>query len=186
MPLDPGLQEAMLAAIPGLRSFALALCRRADRVDDLVQEALLHAIDKIESFTPGSNMAAWLTTILRNHFCNEFRRSRREVSDRDGLLVGALTSQPHQESHVRFGEFRAALAKLPDDQRKALLLVGAAGLSYDRAAAICRCPAGTIKSRINRGRVRLAELLSIHSAEDLGPDKATQAALSGGNLHWSA
>ena len=67
-----------------------------------------------------------------------------------------------------------------------LLLVGAAGLSYDEAAAICRCPAGTIKSRANRGRMRLAELLCIDGAADLGPDKTTQAALSGGNLHWMA
>jgi len=186
MPLDPAMQNAMLAAVPGLRGFALALSRRADRADDLVQETLLRAIDKIESFTPGTNMAAWLTTILRNHFCNESRKERREVSDREGHFTAALTSQPAQESRLRFAEFHAALAALAPDQRKALLLVGAAGLSYDEAAAICRCPAGTIKSRANRGRARLAELLCIDGAADLGPDNATQAALCGGNLHWMA
>ncbi len=186
MPLDSCLQEAMLAAIPSLRGVALALCRRRDRADDLVQEALLHAINGIDSFKPGTNMAAWLTTILRNHFCNEFRKYRCEVSDREGLFVGSLTAQPRQEAHLRFGEFRAALAKLPDDQREALLLVGGAGLSYDEAAAICRCPAGTIKSRINRGRTRLAALLSIETADDLGPDKTIQAALNSGGMRWAA
>jgi RNA polymerase sigma-70 factor (ECF subfamily) len=186
MPLDQATQEAMLAAVPSLRGFALALSRRADRADDLVQEALLHAIDKIETFKPGTNMAAWLSTILRNHFCNEFRRKGREVSDRDGLFVAAVTSQPAQESHLHLAEFRTALAALPPEQREAVMLVGASGLSYDEAAAICRCPAGTIKSRANRGRARLAALLSIETAGDLGPDRAMRAALSGGNLHWAA
>lgn len=186
MPLDPATEQAMLAAVPDLHGFAIALCRRADRADDLVQEALLRAIDKIESFKPGTNMSAWLFTILRNNFCNEFRKRRREVSDDGEYLTATMAAQPEQDSRIRFAEFRGALAKLPDDQREALLLVGASGLSYDEAAEICRCPVGTIKSRTNRGRIRLAELMSIDTAEDLGPDKATQAALSGGNLHWMA
>src|SRR5262249_11947815 len=157
--------DAMLAAVPSLRGFAVGLCRRADQADDLVQETLLHAIDKIESFEPGTNMAAWLTTILRNHFCNEFRKRRREVPDHDGHFVAALTSQPGKEGRILFAELRGALAKLPDDQREALLLVGGVGLSYDEAAAICRCRAGTIKSRTNRGRTRLAALLSIETAD---------------------
>ncbi len=186
MRLDPATQEMMLAAVPELRAFAVALCHKRDCADDLVQEALLHAIAHIESFTPGTNMTAWLFTILRNHFCNEFRKRRREVADSDGYFVGTMTSQPEQESCVQLAEFRAALAKLPDDQREALTLVGGAGMSYEEAAAICHCPIGTIKSRANRGRARLAELLSIESAQDLGPDRATQAALSAGNLRWAA
>jgi RNA polymerase sigma-70 factor (ECF subfamily) len=186
MPLEPAVEKAMLAAVPDLRGFALALCRRSDRADDLVQEALLHAIDKIDSFTPGTNMAAWLSTILRNHFCNEWRKRRREVSGRDDVFVVTLTAQPEQDGRIHLAEFRAALVKLPHDQREAVMLVGAAGLSYDEAASICRCPVGTVKSRANRGRLRLAELMSIDGIEDLGPDKATQAALSGGNLYWAA
>jgi RNA polymerase sigma-70 factor, ECF subfamily len=185
MPLDPVVETAMLAAVPDLRGFAIALCRRADWADDLVQQALLHGIDKIESFKPGTNMSAWLFTILRNNFCNEFRKRRREVSDGGEYLTGTMAAQPEQESRIRIAEFRGALAKLPDNQRAALLLVGASGLSYDEAAEICRCPVGTIKSRTNRGRARLAELMSIDTADDLGPDRAIQAALTGGNLHWA-
>jgi RNA polymerase sigma-70 factor (ECF subfamily) len=186
MRINTSVIDAMLAVIPDLRAYALALCGHADRADDLVQEALLHAIAKIESFTPGTNMAAWLSTILRNHFYNEYRKRRREVADSDGYFVGTMTSQPEQEHHVMLGEFRAALAKLPDDQREALVLVGGAGLSYDEAAAICRCPVGTVKSRANRGRARLAELLAIDGTQDFGPDRAIQAALSVGNLRWAA
>ena len=108
------------------------------------------------------------------------------MSDREGHFVGILTSQPGQESRLRFAEFQAALAALPPDQRRALLLVGATGLSYDEAAAICRCPPGTIKSRANRGRAKLAALLSIETAADLGPDRAIQAALENGGLCWAA
>ena len=186
MRLDPATQQAMLAAVPDLRGFAVALCRREDVADDLVQEALLRAIAKIHSFTPGTNMTAWLVTILRNHFCNEVRRQRREISDSDGYFVGTLASQPGQDCHVQFDEFREALAKLPLDQREALWLIGGAGLSYEEAAELCRCPAGTIKSRTNRGRIRLAELMSLEGSQDLGADQPIRAVLSGSNLHWAA
>jgi len=186
MRVNSSVIDAMLAAVPDLRAYALGLCGHADRADDLVQEALLHAIAKIDSFEPGTNMAAWLSTILRNHFYNEYRKRRREVADSDGYFVATMTSQPEQERHVQLAEFRAALAKLPDDQREALTLVGGAGLSYEEAAAVCHCPVGTVKSRANRGRARLAELLAIDSAQDLGPDRTIQAALSVGNLRWAA
>ena len=186
MRLDPALQESMLAAVPELRAFAVALCHQRDRADDLVQEALLHAIAHIESFRSGTNMTAWLFTILRNHFCNEFRKRHREVADSDGYFVATMTSQPEQEGRIQMAEFRAALARLPDDQREALVLIGGAGLSYAEAAAVCRCPIGTVKSRANRGRARLAALLAIDTAQDFGPDRAIQAALSAGDLRWAA
>jgi RNA polymerase sigma-70 factor (ECF subfamily) len=184
--IDPVVQDAMIKAIPQLRGFATALCRHADRVDDLVQEALLHAIAKIDSFAPGTNMTAWLFTILRNHFYNEYRKQRREVTSSDEFFVGTVTAQPEQDGHMRLAEFRNALAQLSDDQREAVVLIGGAGLSYEQAADICRCPVGTVKSRANRGRMRLAALMSIESIADLGPDPAIQAALSVGNLHWAA
>jgi RNA polymerase sigma-70 factor, ECF subfamily len=180
MPLDPALRDAMLAAVPSLRAFAISLSGNVDRADDLVQETLMRAIANIESFQPGTNMSAWLFTILRNLFRSEYRKRRREVEDTDGSYAESLKSHPEQGSHLEFKEFRAALAKLPPDQREALILVGASGFSYEEAAAICECAVGTIKSRVNRARTRLADLLAIEGAEDFGPDHTTRAILAAG------
>jgi RNA polymerase sigma-70 factor (ECF subfamily) len=180
MPLDPALRDAMLAAVPSLRAFAISLSGNVDRADDLVQETLLRAIANIESFQPGTNMSAWMFTILRNLFRSEYRKRRREVEDTDGSYADTLKSHPEQGSHLEFKEFKSALAKLPPDQREALILVGASGFSYEEAAAICECAVGTIKSRVNRARTRLADLLSIESAEDFGPDHTTRAILAAG------
>ena len=160
MKLDPSVREAMLAAVPSLRAFAISLSGNVDRADDLVQETLLRAMANIDSFQPGTNLSAWLFTILRNLFRSEYRKRRREVEDADGSYAESLKSQPEQQSRVEFEEFRVALAKLPQDQREALLLVGASGFSYEEAAAICSCAVGTIKSRVARGRVALETLLS--------------------------
>ena len=180
MPLDTTLRDQMLSAVPSLRAFAISLSGNVDRADDLVQETLLRAIANIESFQPGTNMSAWLFTILRNLFRSEYRKRRREVEDTDGSYAESLKSQPEQSSHLEFKEFRAALAKLPPDQREALILVGASGFSYEEAAAICECAVGTIKSRVNRARNRLADLLAIEGAEEFGPDHATRAILAAG------
>ncbi|MGC1857837.1 MAG: sigma factor-like helix-turn-helix DNA-binding protein, partial [Pseudolabrys sp.] len=109
-----------------------------------------------------------------------YRKRRREVEDSDGHHAESLKSQPDQYGHVEFREFREALAQLPSDQREALILVGASGFSYEEAAGICGCAVGTIKSRVNRARTRLAELLHVNSAEDFGPDETTRAVLASG------
>jgi RNA polymerase sigma-70 factor (ECF subfamily) len=179
MTLDPSVRDAVLAAVPSLRAFAISLSGNVDRADDLVQETLLRALANIDSFQPGSNMPAWLFTILRNLFRSEYRKRRREVEDADGSYAQSLKSQPEQSGHIEFQEFRQALAKLPPDQREALILVGASGFSYEEAADICGCAVGTIKSRVNRARARLADMLSIESMEDFGPDVATRAILAG-------
>ena len=123
-------RDLMLAAVPSLRAFAISLCRNSDRADDLVQEALLRALSHIDSFQPGTNMSAWLFTILRNHFRSEYRKRRREVEDVDGSFAEKMESQPNQPSHLEFQELLDALATLPIDQREALTLVGASGCSY--------------------------------------------------------
>ncbi|HYS49545.1 MAG TPA: sigma-70 family RNA polymerase sigma factor [Xanthobacteraceae bacterium] len=178
MNLDPSVRDAVLAAVPSLRAFAISLSGNVDRADDLVQETLLRALANIDSFEPGTNMSAWLFTILRNLFRSEYRKRRREVEDSDGSYAEGLKSHPEQEGRVEFQEFREALAKLPADQREALILVGASGFSYEEAADICGCAVGTIKSRVNRARTRLAELMSIDSVDDFGPDRATRGVLA--------
>jgi RNA polymerase sigma-70 factor (ECF subfamily) len=176
-PPEPALRDALLAAVPSLRAFAISLCGQVDRADDLVQDTMLRALSNLHRFEIGTNLHAWLFTILRNLFHSEYRKRRREVEDADGSYAARMKVQPEQGSKLDFEDFRSALAKLPHDQREALLLVGASGFSYDEAAAICGCAVGTIKSRVNRARSRLASLLAVDDVEDLGPDRMTRAAL---------
>ena len=174
---DPALRDEIIAAIPNLRAFAISLSGSVDRADDLVQETLLRAFANIGSFRVGTNLPAWLFTILRNLFRSEYRKRRREVPDSDGAFAATLTTNPDQNSHLDFEDFRTALDKLPSDQREALVLVGASGFSYEEAADICHCAVGTIKSRVNRARKRLGELLAIDSAEDFGIDQTTRGVM---------
>jgi RNA polymerase sigma-70 factor (ECF subfamily) len=176
---EPSVQDVMLAAIPNLRAFAMSLSGNADRADDLVQETVMRAMAHIDSFTPGTNMAAWLFTILRNLFRSQYRKRRREVEDPDGSYLASLKMPPEQFGRLEFKELIEALTKLPDVQREALLLVAASGFSYDEAAAICEVAVGTIKSRVSRARQLLAELLVIGSPEKFGLDRATALAGTG-------
>src|SRR5665213_3460806 len=157
--MDESVRNAVLGAVPSLRAFAISLCGNVDRADDLVQETLMRALANIDSFQPGTNLDAWLFTILRNHFRSEYRKRRREVEDADGSHTASLMSQPDQIARIEFAELKRALLQLPNDQREALLLVGASGFAYEEAAEICGCAVGTIKSRVNRARSRLAELM---------------------------
>ena len=177
MTIEPELRDALLAAVPSLRAFAISLSGQVDRADDLVQDTLLRALSHIDRFERGTNLNAWLFTILRNLFHSEYRKRRREVEDPDGSYAGRLKVSPEQGAHLDFEDFRAALAKLPPDQREALLLVGAAGLPYEDVATIMDCAVGTVKSRVNRARVRLAQLLGLDGADDIGPDRLTRAAI---------
>ena len=179
-PLEPSIRDGLLAATPRLRAFAMSLSGNLDRADDLVQDTLLRAISNIELFQPGTNLSAWLFTILHNLFRSEYRKRIREVEDTDGGYVGSLKSSPPQHSRVEFEEFRRALAKLIPDQREALILVGASGFSCEEASAICGCAVGTIKSRVHRARTKLVELLSIDSSHSFGPDQPTQAIMTVG------
>lgn len=174
---EAALRDALLAAVPSLRAFAISLCGHMDRADDLVQETLLRALSNLHRFEPGTNLHAWLFTILRNLFHSEYRKRRREVEDPDGAFASRLKVQPEQGGHLDFEDFRSALAQLPRDQREALLLVGASGFSYEEAAAICGCAVGTIKSRVNRARSRLVDVLGVSDADEIGPDQMTRAAL---------
>ena len=169
------MRDAMLAAIPSLRAFAVSLCGNVDRADDLVQETIVRALAHRHQFRPGTNLTAWMFTILRNHFRSEFRKHRREVEDADGRYAQSLKEQPAQLSHVEFGELTAALARLPEEQREALILVGASGFSYEEVAEICGCAVGTIKSRVNRARARLAEMMEIGGSDRLGSDQTTRS-----------
>ena len=174
---SPQLKADLIGSIPSLRACAVSLCGNSDRADDLVQETLVKAWSKLASFTEGTNLAAWLFTILRNIYYSEFRKRRREVADPDGAMAARLATAPEQMGHLDFLDFHAALQKLPPDQREALILIGASGLSYEEAARVCNCAVGTMKSRVNRARNRLCEMLSIVSSIDYGADADWQSGL---------
>ncbi len=169
------VREELIRQIPNLRAFAVSLCGNAERADDLVQEALMKAWASIDMFEAGTNMRAWLFTILRNVYYSDFRKKRREVEDADGKMAANLSTHPEQIGHLDMVDFREALDKLAADQREALILVGASGFSYDEAAEICGCAVGTVKSRVNRARTRLAELLALQSGADYGPDHQSRS-----------
>jgi transposase len=104
------------------------------------------------SFQEGTNIKAWLFTILRNEYFSQLRKRRREVEDADGDYAGSVVTPGGQESQLDMADLRIALQQLPDDQREAVVLVGASGFSYQEVAEICHVPVGTVKSRVNRAR----------------------------------
>jgi RNA polymerase sigma-70 factor (ECF subfamily) len=157
-------RQLLVAAIPGLRAFSLSLTSRGATADDLVQETLMKAWKHQDSFKPGTNLRAWLFTILRNEFYSQLRKRKREVEDVDDLYSSRVSVLAEQHGHLEMAELRSALNKLPEDQREAIVLVGASGFSYEEAAEICNVAVGTIKSRVNRARTKLASMLQFDSS----------------------
>jgi RNA polymerase sigma-70 factor (ECF subfamily) len=173
--MDSSTRNALLGAIPHLRAFAISLTGNPESADDLVQETLARGLTHIDRFEPGTNIQAWLFTILRNQFYTGYRKRRRETEDPDGVLAGKLAVSPSQQARLDYEDMKLALASLAPRQREAILLIGAEGLTYEEAARVCQTSIGTIKSRVNRARTRLAELLAIDKGHDLGPDPWVQS-----------
>ena len=171
-------KKEMLSLLPNLRAFAISVCGKADHADDLVQDTIMKAWAKQDSFQPGTNMKAWLFTILRNEFYSQMRKRGREVQDSDGYFTGMLSTHPAQHGALDMRDFSAALEKLPADQREAIILVGGSGFAYEEAAEICGCAVGTIKSRVSRARAQLGQLLGLEGDADYGPDAGTAAVTS--------
>ncbi len=173
-------KREMLATLPSLRAFAVSLSGKHDKADDLVQDTVMKAWAKQSSFQMGTNIKAWLFTILRNEFYSQMRKRGREVQDSDGVFTERLSVHPSQYGSMDLEDFKKALSQLPDDQREAVILIGASGFSYEEAATICDCAVGTMKSRVSRARSRLSELLQISGEADYGPD-AVSAQVTSGN-----
>jgi len=160
-------REEVVGLIPALRAFAWSLSHNGSDADDLVQDTLIKAWTNRDKFEAGTNLRAWLFTILRNTYYTNVLRRRREVRDETGEYAGALKSPPTQDWSVAMRALQTALQQLPDEHREALILVGAAGLSYEEAAQICGCALGTIKSRVNRARARLLKIMDAEDATDV-------------------
>jgi RNA polymerase sigma-70 factor (ECF subfamily) len=156
---DAQFKEDLLELIPFLRAFARSLCGNPDIADDLAQETLVKAWQSRTSFAPGTNLKAWLFTILRNQFYSDRRRAWRQAPwDQDAAerIPGASEEQSWA---AQLSDTARALASLSDEQREALILVGAGGFSYEAAAQICNCAVGTVKSRVARARKTLMAVL---------------------------
>lgn len=163
-------RDDVVALIPALRAFAWSLSHNASDADDLVQETLTKAWTHRERFEPGTNLRAWMFTILRNTYFTSSARRRREVSDETGKYAAGLTAAASQDWSVTLHALEAALRQLPAEHREALVLVGAAGLTYEEAANICGCALGTIKSRVNRARTRLLKIMNDEGADKPADD----------------
>lgn len=165
-------KDQVVELIPPLRGYAMTLVGSSAEADDLVQEALMRAWRSRDGFQAGTNMKAWLFKIVRNAFYTHAVKRRNTVQDVDGRMAAQLSASPDQEWRLRYGELLGALQRLTPEAREALLLVAGSGLSYEDAAEVCGCAVGTMKSRVNRARDRLAELVDV----DLRPGKRRQSA----------
>lgn len=174
---DP--RDELVEHLPAMRAFAMSLARNSATADDLVQEAVVKAWGNFDKFQAGTNLRAWLFTILRNTYYSQFRKRQREVEDPDGKMAAHLSEKPDHDGRLAMRDFRVAFEKLTVEQREALTLVGAEGFSYQEAADMCGCAVGTIKSRINRARQHLVELLNMDDETELEmTDAATVAVVS--------
>ncbi len=165
---DAAFRAELIALMPFLRAFARTLSGHRDDADDLCQEALAKAWQSRATYQLGTNLKAWLFMILRNQFYSERRRSWRQQPWHEGDAEKADATQGTQGAKLDLSDLSRALRLLSDEQREAIILVGAGGFSYEEASAICGCALGTIKSRVARGRTMLQELLNSQSAEPLG------------------
>lgn len=179
----PDPKDELVTHLPALRAFAMSLTRNSATADDMMQDTVLKAWTNMDKFKPGTNMRAWLFTILRNNFYTSRRKLNREVADVDNAFSDTLSVKPDHDGRLQMLDFRQAFEQLPDEQREALILVGASGFSYDEAGEMCGVATGTIKSRVNRARIKLAELLKLEDNEALElTDNATLAVVGSPGL----
>jgi RNA polymerase sigma-70 factor (ECF subfamily) len=167
---DHDVEALLIGSVPNLRAFANSLCGDPTRADDLVQDTLVKAWTNLSTFEKGSNLKAWLFTILRNTYFSELRKRRREVEDADGAMAERMSVPPDQPIQMDIVDFRNAFGTLSDDQKEVLLLVGAEGFSYEEAAKITSTAVGTVKSRVNRARAALNKALGLEEGENFNTD----------------
>jgi RNA polymerase sigma-70 factor (ECF subfamily) len=155
----PDPRDQIVTMLSPLRAFAIGLAGNRADADDLVQDTVVKAWTHIGTFQPGTDMRAWLFTILRNTFYSSLRKHRREVPDPDGIHAATLIALPDHDGRLAFADFRRAFNDLSPEHREVLILVGASGLSTRETADVLGVAPGTVKSRTNRARARLATLM---------------------------
>jgi RNA polymerase sigma-70 factor (ECF subfamily) len=152
-------ERELLEAVPFMRAFGRTLTGDVEQAEDLAQETLLQAWRCRDQFRPGTNLRAWLSTILRNRFYSSQRRRKWRAEYDQEIIERTLVAPDDPSANVELEDVRRALAMLPDFQREALILVGAGGMQYEEVAAIMGCPVGTVKSRVRRARDELQAIL---------------------------
>ncbi len=159
--VETRLRAELVKWIPNLRAFALSLTQSAQHSDDLVQDTLVKALSNLDKFQEGTNMRAWMFTILRNSFFNDIRYQKyHQTAPLDDVAPSALETRATQEKFLEYKDVLKGLGILAPEQREALVLIAAEGLSYEDAAAICKCPVGTGKSRLSRARRHLESYMN--------------------------
>jgi RNA polymerase sigma-70 factor (ECF subfamily) len=166
--------QDMVALVPQMHTFARSLCRDGVKADDLVQEALARALANIDRFRPGTNLKAWLFTIVRNEHYSQLRRRKFEAMGVDTDSLPEPSVPPDHDGDLELRDLNRALATLSPGQRTALILVSASGFSYEEAARICGCAVGTIKSRVARARDTLMAILDGKKVERVDGDEEVE------------
>lgn len=175
---EAAFRAEFLEMVPRLHNFAMSLAKNPTLADDLVQDTLLRAWRSRTRFATGTNLGAWLFTIMRNAFYSHHRKDNRELSDSDGDLAERIATVPEQSGYVDLKDARLALERLSPSMQQALILVAIENLSYEEAAEVMQCRVGTVKSRVWRAREQLALILGYDAAE-IGADSMTLSALGG-------
>ncbi len=153
------MREDIVALLPDLRAFSRFLCREREAADDLVQNTILAALDKQSQFSAGTNLKAWMFTIMRNRFYTDLRSQRRRPTAVDPEAAEPQAAVDNPEAAIAVKELSSALWRLSAQAREALILVGASGFSYEEASRLCGCTVGTMKVRVSRARKQLAQEL---------------------------
>lgn len=176
-PADP--RDELVRYLPALRAFAISLTRNPATADDLVQDAIVKAWTNFDKFTGGTNLRAWLFTILRNTFYSSLRKHRLEVADPDGIYAQILVVKPDHDGRLAYRDFERAFDQLSPEHREVLILVGASGFSYEETSGMLGVAVGTVKSRASRARKLLSELMGLAEGEDAfsGVDEASKAVI---------
>ena len=157
----PVFSKDIVDYIPHLRAFARMITQNHDKANDLVQDTIVRALKAEHQFTPGTNLKAWLFTILRNLHVNNLRRNKLRFDSIEDGALDYFAVPAAQHSYLELQELKRCMTQLSREHREILILVGASGFSYEEAAKICGCAVGTIKSRLSRGRQELYNLMML-------------------------
>ena len=166
------IQSVLVAHIPYLRRYARALTRNAADADDLVQTALMRGIVNMDRFEPGTNLRAWLLTIMHNVFIDGVRKAKRarDADESAESMMSGLYTRPNQVETLQLGDLQSAMERLPEEQRTTLILVALEDMSYEEAAKVTGVPVGTVRSRLSRARHALIRMVDGLTINEISPE----------------